>query len=129
MIVMCEMIRMGMKMHAYLRNKLLFCSQDFSKYRYFIPTFAGKLGITEKDLVDPKIDLKDSLTEVLRYMFFFFCPTLIYRDNYIKSPNRNYRKMFEHFFNFVLCIYFGFVLFKTFCKPQIHIFFKNFCID
>lgn len=117
MVVMCEMVRMGMKMHAYLRNKLLFCNTDYDKFRQYVPPYALKLGITEKNLVDPKITMGDLGTEIKRFMFFFFCPTLIYRDNYIKSPNRNYRKMFEHFFNFLLCIYFGFVLFKTFCKP------------
>lgn len=40
MIVMCEMIRMGMKMHAYLRNKLLYCTNN--KYRTFIPQYAIK---------------------------------------------------------------------------------------
>lgn len=37
--------------------------------------------------------------------------------------------MIQHFFNFFLCIYFGFVLFKTFCKPYVIHFSQNFSFN
>jgi hypothetical protein len=85
MIVSCEMARMSMKMHAYFREKLIIGTGRMDDLAKFIPTFASKRGITENDLDIPKITIEDIGTEFKRFFYFHFSPTLVYRDNYVRS--------------------------------------------
>jgi len=112
MILTCETARMSMKVHSYLRNKLLYGSSIGAEHKTFIPTFARDM--TEKDLHIPQIKIEKLSKEVRKYLYFFFAPTLVYRDRYIKGPKTNYRMVVDHFCNFFLCIYYGFILFKIF---------------
>lgn len=50
MIIACEMTRMGMKMHAYVREKCLYGLPEMKKYADFIPEFALKRGTKIEDL-------------------------------------------------------------------------------
>lgn len=43
-------------------------------------------------------------------------PTLIYRDTYLKAPHRSKKTIFIELSNFLLSIYYGFILFKSFIK-------------
>lgn len=42
-----------MKCHSYVRNKMLYTTDN--KYKYFIPKSYRKKGFTEKDLFIPKM--------------------------------------------------------------------------
>jgi hypothetical protein len=53
MIVSCEMARMGMKVHAYFREKMLLAVYPENSYAKFIPNWAEKLGTKESDLDIP----------------------------------------------------------------------------
>jgi sterol O-acyltransferase len=101
MIVMIEGIRMMMKSHSYLRNKLLYCTDN--PYKYFSPDFL-------KDKTDdsrlPIFNVMDLSTEIRRYSYFFIAPTLIYRDSYTLNPHRNFTRAFIHLTNFVICLYY-----------------------
>jgi len=101
-----------MKVHSYLRNKLLYGSDIGIPHKTFIPSFAKDM--TVKDLHIPQIKIEKLTKEIRKYMYFFFAPTLVYRDRYIKGPKTNYRMVIAHFTNFLLCIYYGFILFKIF---------------
>jgi hypothetical protein len=85
MIVSCEMARMSMKMHAYFREKISIGTGIHDDFAKFIPNWAKKRGITENDLDLPKITIEDFGTEIKRFVYFHFAPTLIYRDNYVRS--------------------------------------------
>ena len=39
----------------------------------------------ESDLDTPEIDVGDFKVEMKRFIFFFFAPTLVYRDSYIRA--------------------------------------------
>lgn len=57
LIVTCEMARMSMKTHAYIREKLvigLHLYDDFAKY---LPEWAKKRGMKETDIDLPEIDV------------------------------------------------------------------------
>lgn len=113
-IVMCESVRMFMKVHGYMREKLLHgngpnecvvaaaarctvcirvaCALRWPvvpnvshtcRYRTFIPDFARRAGVTVQDLALPHITIADTQTEVERYMYYMFCPSLVYRDSYV----------------------------------------------
>ena len=48
-----------------------------------------------------------------------FAPTLIYRDAYVKAPHMSKRFIIIEILNFLLSIYYGFILFVTFMKDPI----------
>lgn len=101
-------------MHSYLRNKLLYCTDN--EYKGLIPVEFKAKGIDSNKIFQPKFEISDLWTEIKRFSFFFVAPTLLYRDSYPKASKRSLRLAASHFLNFFLCIYFGFILFKTFCK-------------
>jgi len=117
-IVLCEATRMGMKAHSYLRNKLMYGSDIWIKYRYFIPRSAKRAGVTESDLYIPDIKFFPLTKEVKKYLYFLFVPTLVYRDKYPRAPRVNYGKVLFHYTNFVLCVYLGYMLYKILVLPQ-----------
>lgn len=116
MIILCESTRVSFKVHSYFRNKLLYgMPNDYANY---LPEDAKKRGITVDDLNKPKITISDFKTECGRFLYFMFCPTLVYRDEYPKRSNRNLNFILFNGFNCALSIYYVFILFKTFMKPE-----------
>ena len=114
MILTCECARMSMKSHSYFRTKLLYGSDIGNDNKYFIPKYLKAQGQTEKDLHIPNIKIENLTKELRKYCYFLFAPTLLYRDRYIKGPKTDYRMVIAHFTNFLLCTYYGFILFKIF---------------
>lgn len=74
------MSRTSMKVHAYFREKIINGINKDGEVAHFIPDWAKKLGVKFSDVDQPNIEVKDLITEIRRYLFFFICPTLIYRD-------------------------------------------------
>lgn len=114
MIIMCEAVRMIMKNYSYARNKMLYGTNNNRKY--FITNYWLTKGITKENVILPDITIGTLSQEFKRYTYFFFAPTLLYRDHYVKAPHQSRRKIIIEFSNFFLCIYYGFILFRTFCK-------------
>lgn len=113
--LLCETMRIVLKTHSYIRNKLLYCTKN--KYQKFIPNWALKHGFKESDLNIPDLKMENTLVELKRYTYFLFSPTLVYRNIYIKSPTRNYKKLLNDLLNFLLSIYFMNIMFKTMFQP------------
>ena len=112
--MVCEMIRIQMKTHSYIREKILFGMAP-NEYTYFIPK---DLNIGRKDLCIPTIDVKDVQTELGRYMYFFFAPTLIYRDEYPRLSNKiRWTNVLYLILNCIGSFVYTFVMFQTFCVP------------
>lgn len=116
MIILCESTRCSFKCHSYLRNKLLYGLPN--QYATYLSEEAIKRGITEKDINIPTITIEDFWAELHRYFYFFFCPTLVYRDEYPKRSTRNIKFILFNGFNCALSIYYIFILLKTFIKPE-----------
>lgn len=116
-IITCEMVRMSLKAHSYLREKLLFGNGD-NEYSTFIPESLLKKGVTIKSLNIPKIQIKDLATELKRFLYFFFAPTLIYRDSYPRiQSQRRYSMIFVNALNVAGTIFYTFVIFQGSCVP------------
>ena len=77
MAIVMEGTRMAMKAHSYLRNKLLYCTDN--KYRSKVPNFITKNSKADS-IKFPTFTIKDVSTEIRRFTYFFIAPTLIYRD-------------------------------------------------
>lgn len=114
-IIMAEMVRMFMKSHSYLRNKLLYCTENKYKNMEFRgirvvngPAENGKAhGEDKGKLVYINIKDEDIFSEIQKISYFFFCPTLIYRDHYTLTPVRSFKKIIVHTVNFIACTYYG----------------------
>lgn len=119
-VVTCEMARMSMKMHSYLREKLMFGNGP-NDYATFIPDNLVKKGMTVENLYIPSITIEDLGTELKRFMFFFLCPTLIYRDSYPRiTPHRRWWNITYNLLNVCGTIFYVYLLLHTICIPYLH---------
>lgn len=113
-----------LKVFAYYLEKVLMLSLDFScKINKDIMerNFTEKIDSTENNnksfvIIDNgtelKFDFKRLLLdkEIKNFIFFYFSPTLIYRDTYPMIKKRNYPKIFLHASNMLFSIMFIFLL-------------------
>jgi sterol O-acyltransferase len=117
MIITVEKLRCIFKLISYFCEKVLFisytkCSKD-SKIR--------NKGILE--LIDNGESLEfcykkhDILKELKNYTYFYFAPTMIYRDRY---PVKKYSSLYDiavHIMNIILGLIFAFLLFELVLIP------------
>ncbi len=118
MIIMAEATRMLMKSHSYFRTKMLYLTdnqyKDFDIKGYSatnIKHISDKIDNKKIDSQRPKstyieIDNNDIFTEVKNLSYFFFVPTIIYRDRYTLTPIRSMGSIIAHALNFLACIYY-----------------------
>ncbi|XP_067321665.1 sterol O-acyltransferase 2-like [Anolis sagrei] len=62
-------------------------------------------------------DGKMQLPQFSTYLYFLFCPTLIYRENYPRTPCVRWKYVIENFAKFLICLFYGAMLFKCFTIP------------
>jgi len=117
MVLSTETARISMKVHAYFREKMLNGINKDSKYAKFIPNWAIKRGVTEEDLDLPNITIEDFGTELKRYFYFFFCPSLVYRDEYIRRKEIRWNVLFKNLATFWFVIFYVWCVFKGLCLP------------
>lgn len=107
-VILCEATRLGMKMHSYVREKLLYG---------FPNSFTGAFGIESSQ--QPQIHLSSVRTELKQYVYFSFAPTLIYRDRYPTMPRQiRWLHVGVHLFNFFAGIFFTAIMFKCHTVPH-----------
>ncbi|XP_068121201.1 sterol O-acyltransferase 2-like [Hyperolius riggenbachi] len=90
-IVVLEQIRLFMKSYAFLRES--------------IPEI---LRSEKKEILLPKFS---------SYLYFLFCPTLIYRDSYPRTPYIRWKYVIKNFAQFVGCLFFGYYVLANLCIP------------
>ncbi|OMJ80657.1 hypothetical protein SteCoe_19034 [Stentor coeruleus] len=116
-IITCEFSRMFMKTHSYLREKLLFANGE-NEWATYIPDGLKKKGVTLESLNLPVMDIKDLNTEFRRYCYFFFAPTLIFRDSYPRIPTPlKFSNIFIGVTNVIGTIFYTFIIFQAWCVP------------
>lgn len=121
---------MTMKVHSYFREKVINGFNKDGYYATFIPEWAAKSGITRADLDQPIIEISgnlntslllDFITEIKRYAFFFIVPTLVYRDEYVRTRSIRWNIVFKNALTFLFLIFYVWSIFKAMCIPL----FKN----
>ncbi|XP_072179206.1 sterol O-acyltransferase 1-like [Diadema setosum] len=132
-IITAEQIRLMMKMHAFMRENTpgaLAWKQSRSR-RKQTPngepktSQSGKGDADDAGTLQGSIDYKDVPTpcpDFSKYLYFLFCPTLIYRDNYPRTTMIRWDVVRINFMQVVGCLFYTFYLFDCFCLPM----FKNF---
>lgn len=117
LIVTCEMARMSLKMHSYLREKLLFGNGE-NFWAKFIPESLVKKGVTIESLNLPDIKIEDLQKEFYKFTYFFFAPTLIFRDEYPRTNySDRYTRILSSFLNVLGTISYTFIIFQRYCFP------------
>lgn len=117
-IVVLESFRMTMKNHSYFREKLLY-GKGPNQYQKFVPDYAKQLGLTQDQVNTPQINIESATAELSRFLYFFFVPTLIYRDSYPRLKGRmRFNNILIHTFNFIGTIVYTGLIFKAFCIPE-----------
>jgi hypothetical protein len=106
-----------MKMHAYLREKLVNGRKNNEDISDFIPDWAIKEGVTVDDIDKPSITIEGMGKEIKRFAYFFFVPTLIYRDTYVRSRKIRIDFVIKNIFTFFILIFYIWSVFKTLCIP------------
>ncbi|XP_063808158.1 sterol O-acyltransferase 2 [Pseudophryne corroboree] len=94
-IVILEQIRLIMKSYSFLRET--------------VPSILQ----TKKNEVQ--------LPQLSSYLYFLFCPTLIYRDHYPRTPYIRWKYVAKNFAQFLGCVFFIYFVLVTLCIPV----FKN----
>ncbi len=64
-----------------------------------------------------EIKIYDFKIELKKFLYFFFCPSLIYRDEYPRLAYHRLHYIIAHSFNFVFCIVFYYILMRYICQP------------
>ena len=75
------------------------------------------MGVTIKDLDKPKIEISNLSTEFYRFLYFFFAPTLVYRDSYVKTHKIRWQFVFKNLITFCFLIMYLWSVFKALCTP------------
>lgn len=114
LIIGCELARTSLKIHGYFREKLLYGFKDYHlEYANFKPSkVAGHI-------VNPEIVVEGFAKEFFKFAYYFFCPSLIYRDSYPRIKMVRWNKIAGHTFNFLAAILSMYVLYRYVCDPFI----------
>lgn len=122
-IILAEQIRFMLKVHAFVReNTHKVLSYKKSKgLKENSESSAETDQANEGDMDDANEDRdekeKQSLPEFGQYLYFLFCPTLIYRDQYPMTPCIRWNYVVSNSFQTVACIFYTYYVFARFCVP------------
>jgi sterol O-acyltransferase len=104
---MVEQTRMSMKMHSYLREKVLWArfKEEFSVR----PRSSTRIGLLDLSLPD-----SDYLFEELgKFAFFLFVPTLLFREKYPRTSKIRWMYVIRHLIECAATVYFAFLVYRA----------------
>lgn len=107
-----ETVRIMLKMHSYFREKILY---GLKEYHMEYATFSPSSRNTSNELID--INIESFFVEMKRYIYFYFCPSLIYRDSYPRLPKFRFWSFLSQLFNFLSSFFFFYIFVMYICKP------------
>jgi sterol O-acyltransferase len=107
LILATECTRFSLKIHGYFREKMLYGLGEFHlNYVNYFP-----------DCQVENIVISDLFTEVKKFLYYIFCPSLIYRDQYPRITKTRWYLIFAHLINFIFCCLFYYILMRYICEP------------
>lgn len=132
-IVGCELARVSLKIHGYFREKMLYGLKEYHpEHAYFKPKYIEKLFNIKPEfnknnsnnefsssLNIPLISIDNLQLEFKRYIYYFFCPSLIYRDEYPRLKSIRWKYVYSHLLNFVFCFLSLYIIYRYSCEPFI----------
>jgi sterol O-acyltransferase len=108
----CEIGRIILKIHSYFREKMLYGFKQYHmKYILFNKT------PNKDDIVE--ISISKFYIELKRFYYFFYCPSLIYRDTYPRLPKFRAKFFFSQLINFFFSLSYFYLLLVLFINSRI----------
>jgi sterol O-acyltransferase len=105
---------MIMKVHAYLREKVLYGRKN--DYATWVPPYLSHVKLDALSI--PTITVESFDVEISRYLYFSFAPTLIYRDSYPRlARGMKPWRVFGLWLNACGSFLYLLVIFSTYCIP------------
>ena len=102
---MVEQTRMSMKMHSYLREKVMWQTFNFSVK----PVSSARIGLL--DISIPNFDYL--FGEIAKFSYFHFVPTLLFREKYPRTARVRWIYVIRHLVECVAVVYFTYLVFRT----------------
>nr|XP_060618919.1 sterol O-acyltransferase 2-like [Anolis sagrei ordinatus] len=93
------------------------CIITFEQIRFLMKSYSFLRETVSPILQARSLDGKLQLPPFSTYLYFLFCPTLIYRENYPRTPCVRWRYVIENFAKFLICLFYGAMLLKCFTIP------------
>uniref|UniRef100_A0A4X1U805 O-acyltransferase n=1 Tax=Sus scrofa TaxID=9823 RepID=A0A4X1U805_PIG len=93
-IVICEQIRLIMKAHSFVREN--------------VPRVLNSAKEKSRSVPVPTVN---------QYLYFLFAPTLIYRDNYPRTPTVRWGYVIMQFAQVFGCFFYVYYVFERLCTP------------
>uniref|UniRef100_A0A914PSZ1 Uncharacterized protein n=1 Tax=Panagrolaimus davidi TaxID=227884 RepID=A0A914PSZ1_9BILA len=104
-IITCENTRIAMKVYAFVRENIPRGIQQ--KLSLADGSAKIALGESSKNWPTPQ-----------QFLYYFFCPSFLYRDHYPMTETRSWKLVAKHFAQALSCIYFVDLIFIQFIYPQ-----------
>ena len=113
-----ELIRISAKVFSYFCEKFFFLTYKILNKNAIYNSSSNIIINARNGTIDFKfIDKINIKRELLNFTFFFYAPTLIYRDIYPRISVRNYSLICIHLLNFLSANFFSFLVFKVMLIP------------
>lgn len=114
-VIAAESTRIILKLHSYFREKILFGLKEFHmEYVNFNPSSTSK----SVNIINIKIE--NYFVELKKFMYYFFCPSLVYRDEYNRLPKFRPLSLLMYIIHFIFSITFFYVFFLYICTPYLN---------
>ncbi|XP_065193592.1 sterol O-acyltransferase 1-like [Sycon ciliatum] len=98
LIILCEQVRMIMKIHSFIRE-----------------TVPRVLMFSRESKANANVH--DVLPGFSQYLYFLFCPTLLYRDNYPRTEHTRWTYVISNMGQVAGCLLYVYYIFVRFCVP------------
>ncbi|XP_071956472.1 sterol O-acyltransferase 1-like isoform X2 [Antedon mediterranea] len=127
-IIMCEQARLMMKSHAFVRENIPraiaykpHSDSDLTR-RDALQRLAEDTPLRNGEIKPELSDIGEPCPDFSKYLYFLFCPTLIYRDSYPRTSKVHWNVVRMNLVQVLACTFFTYYVFVRFCVPV----FKNF---
>ncbi|CAH3170013.1 unnamed protein product [Porites lobata] len=121
-IILAEQVRFMLKVHAFVREnvpKVLSHKKEVVSTRVEDSDQVNQ-GNGDEDATTSETQDKETnqpLPEFGQYLYFLFCPTLVYRDQYPMTPYIRWNYVVSNAFQTLACIFNTYYVFARFCVP------------
>lgn len=127
LLLLCEQIRMSMKMHSFFRETYAFKRtgrwahekvMDSTDATTTTPTATTPNTTPNPATPEQNVTLTaDQYQQFKQYLYFMFAPTLLYRNTYPRTPRIRWRFLLLRLIESAACVIFTYVIFAHFCVP------------
>jgi len=137
-IVMCELVRMAMKVHSFVRVMFVTKTKRDNQTKENLKVILRQKQGQERnsyEKTENNRESEDYLSNIIKskfdyvkkekdehpfehYVYFLFCPTLLYRSVYPRTPKIRWSHVVHHLLETASCTFYTYVVFERYCIPE-----------